>query len=130
MSTTVIGGRPRGYKRGGDAIEPDRDDLPSSPSRRDRPLLTIVALLGLAALIWLPRGLELDRAVTTDESIWLARSGNFYQALANGDLDETFQYAHPGVTTMWAGAVAIPAEGRHAFPISLTPRTRLTATMK
>ena len=73
-------------------------------------MLTIAALLGLALLVWLPRGLELDRAVTTDESIWLARSGNFYQALANGDLSDTFQYAHPGVTTMWAGAIAIRLE--------------------
>lgn len=48
--------------------------------------------------------------MTTDESIWLARSGNFYQALINGNFSETFQYAHPGVTTMWAGAIAIRLE--------------------
>ncbi len=88
----------------------DRDHAPSPPSGRVGQLLTVVAWLGLAALVWLPRGLQLDRAVTTDESIWLARSGNFYQALANGDLSKTFQYAHPGVTTMWAGAIAIRLE--------------------
>jgi len=32
-------------------------------------LLTLIALLGLAVLVWLPRGLELDRAVTTDAAV-------------------------------------------------------------
>jgi len=44
--------------------------------------------------------------VTTDEPIWLARSGNFYRAIRSGDFIHTYQMAQPGVMTMWAGAVA------------------------
>ncbi|HYN88639.1 MAG TPA: glycosyltransferase family 39 protein, partial [Ardenticatenaceae bacterium] len=60
-------------------------------------------LVVLAAAIWLPRGLALDRFVTTDEPRWLVRSANFYQALAHGDFVHTFQRHHPGVVTMWLG---------------------------
>src|SRR5688572_3806130 len=59
--------------------------------------------LGLALLLWLPRGLELDHFVAVDERSWLTRSGNFYLALASGDWAATFQRYHPGVTTMWLG---------------------------
>ncbi len=45
----------------------------------------------------------LDRFVTADEHAWLARSGNFYYALAHGDWAGTFQRHHPGVTVTWAG---------------------------
>ena len=56
----------------------------------------------LAALIWLPR-LALDRFVTADEHAWLARSGNFYRALAQGDFAAAFQRHHPGVTVTGRG---------------------------
>ncbi|GIV75678.1 MAG: hypothetical protein KatS3mg050_0072 [Litorilinea sp.] len=59
----------------------------------------------LALLIWLPRGLVLDRFVTADEHAWLTRSGNFYQALVRHDWANTFQRHHPGVTVTWAGAL-------------------------
>ncbi len=62
-----------------------------------------IAMALMALLIWLPRGLALDRFVTADEHAWLARSGNFYRALSRGDLAATFQRHHPGVTTTWAG---------------------------
>ena len=57
----------------------------------------------LALILWLPRGLALDRFVAVDERSWLTRSGNFYLALSRGDLVATFQRYHPGVTTMWLG---------------------------
>ena len=66
---------------------------------------TIVTGALLALAIWLPRGLALDRFVTADEHAWLTRSGNFYYALAHGDLAGTFQREHPGVTVTWAGLV-------------------------
>jgi hypothetical protein len=75
---------------------------PKTFSRAQRVLLT----LGLALLLWLPRGLLLDRFVAVDERSWMTRSGNFYLALATGDLASTYQYYHPGVTTMWLGALA------------------------
>src|SRR3972149_248484 len=63
-------------------------------------------LLALALVVvatWLPRGLALDRFVTTDEVLWLTRSGNFYYALTQRDYKNTYQREHPGVTVMWAG---------------------------
>ncbi len=71
---------------------------------RKFPTRDLLTLLLLAALLWLTRGVALDRYVTIDESKWVIRSGNFYHALATGQLEYTFQRAHPGVTVMWAGA--------------------------
>lgn len=65
----------------------------------------IFAILILA--IWLPRDLALDRFVSVDEPKWLARSGNFYLALAKGDLANTFTREHPGVTVTWAGMAGL-----------------------
>jgi hypothetical protein len=62
-------------------------------------LLLAFVLLAL----WLPRGLALDRFVTVDEPKWLMRSANFYNALARGNLKDTFQREHPGVMITWAG---------------------------
>jgi len=52
------------------------------------------------------RLLGLDRSVTTDEPFWLGRSANFYRALRTGEFVHTYQMAHPGILTMWAGAAA------------------------
>lgn len=73
-------------------------------SRRYRTTL-LLALVFLTA--WLPRRLAPDRFVTPDEKLWLARSANFYYALAHRDFVNTFQREHPGVTAMWAGATAL-----------------------
>ena len=72
---------------------------------RNSSTATILATVIIAILIWLPRGLALDRFVTADEHAWLARSGNFYRALANGDFAATFQRHHPGVVVTWAGTL-------------------------
>jgi len=69
-------------------------------------------LLALALVVvatWLPRGLALDRFVTTDEVLWLTRSGNFYYALTQRDYKNTYQREHPGVTVMWAGTLGFLA---------------------
>jgi len=65
----------------------------------------MIGALLLVALYLLPRLTNLDSLVTTDETLWLARSANFYGALWHGRLGDTFQFAHPGVTTMWTGMV-------------------------
>jgi hypothetical protein len=57
----------------------------------------------LAVTIWAVRGVALDRFVTADEHAWLARAGNLYRAISQGDWAGAFQQHHPGVTTMWAG---------------------------
>lgn len=67
--------------------------------------IRLLALVAVTAAFLLPRWLELDHMVTPDEPIWLARSANFYEALSSRDWPSTYQYAHPGVPVMWAGAV-------------------------
>lgn len=73
-------------------------------SKRKAHLWLIIALIFLAA--WVPRVFGLDQFVTPDERKWLARSANFYHAISHGDLANTFQREHPGVTVMWAGTLA------------------------
>lgn len=67
---------------------------------------TCAILLGLAALYMGPRLIGLDRLVTTDEPFWLGRSMDFFRALMTGEFGRTYQSAHPGVLTMWTGALA------------------------
>ncbi|RPI29382.1 MAG: phospholipid carrier-dependent glycosyltransferase [Chloroflexota bacterium] len=66
-------------------------------------LLEIVATFALILAIAIPRLLDLNQFVTTDERLWLDRSGKFYYALVHRDFAATFQKSHPGVTVMWAG---------------------------
>ncbi len=68
----------------------------------------LLALL-LVLLILAPRLPRLGQFVTPDERKWLARSANFYYALAHGDFANTFQREHPGVTVMWAGTLGFLA---------------------
>ena len=68
-------------------------------------LRTALILLLLFLAAWLPRVLALDTFVSTDERKWLARSGNFLLAISHGDLADTFQREHPGVTVMAAGSL-------------------------
>lgn len=72
------------------------------PDRKSRIGILIFAAVALS--LWLPRGLALNRFVTPDEPKWLARSANFFLALAQRDFAHTYQREHPGVTVMWAGA--------------------------
>ncbi len=67
---------------------------------------------GLLTAFLLTRFLALDRFATIDESKWMLRSANFYQALRHGDLINTFQSEHPGVTIMWAGTAGFVQEFR------------------
>ena len=45
----------------------------------------LVATVVIVLAVWLPRAFQLDHFVTIDESKWLVRSANFYQALTSGD---------------------------------------------
>ncbi len=72
---------------------------------RERRIITVLVIV-LTVLYLAVRLTELDRLVTTDEPLWLGRSANFYRALVSGELEYTYQKAHPGGLTMWAGAFA------------------------
>jgi 4-amino-4-deoxy-L-arabinose transferase-like glycosyltransferase len=80
------------------------EDWSGKPGGRSAGWVFWLSLLCLALAIAIPRRLGLNRPVTPDEHLWLARSANFFMALARGDLARTYQSEHPGVTVMWAGA--------------------------
>ncbi|MFM7174159.1 MAG: glycosyltransferase family 39 protein [Caldilinea sp.] len=63
----------------------------------------------LFCLLLLPRLPGLTLAVSPDEPKWLARSANFYYALAHHDWPSTFQIAHPGVSVMYVGMTSFLA---------------------
>ena len=63
-------------------------------------LVWLVALFGLALL---PR---LVYPVTWPLQ-WYSRSVAFYDALADGRFEDTFQQQHPGVTTMWVAGLGL-----------------------
>jgi 4-amino-4-deoxy-L-arabinose transferase-like glycosyltransferase len=62
--------------------------------------------IALAAAV--PRLPDLGGFLTVDEAnFWLMRSARFLAALERGDFAATALSTHPGVTTMWAGALGI-----------------------
>lgn len=85
------------------------------PPKQSLPPWYLALLLALLALI--PRTLHLDDFFTVDESFhWVWRVMHFMNALAKERWAQTDLTGHPGVTTMWLGAV-----GRTiAFAVGLT----------
>jgi hypothetical protein len=65
-------------------------------------LLTTVFLL----IAW-PRWRIVAQSATADETKWVARAANFSTAVREVNLANTYQSEHPGVTTMWAGALGM-----------------------
>ncbi|MFO7633930.1 MAG: glycosyltransferase family 39 protein, partial [Caldilinea sp.] len=76
----------------------------------NKSIAPILAGIILFALIVLPRIPGVDLAVSPDEPKWLARSANFYRALATQDWAGTFQVEHPGVTVMYTGMTSFLAQ--------------------
>ncbi len=88
--------------------------------------------LVIFTLALIPRLWQLDYFLMVDENLWYQRSAQFLQGLTGGDLSQTVQTGHPGVTTMWAGSVglalrylqsALPGEtlSRFAAKMVVTP---------
>ena len=69
--------------------------------------LVCLAILALAAL---PRLGQLEVPLTEDEPDWFERSARFARALREGDAESTFRTGHPGVTSMWLGALGMGLE--------------------
>jgi hypothetical protein len=69
-------------------------------------LRAICASLFLFLLALVPRALGLNVFLTPDERRWVDRSIRFLLALLDRDLWKT-SAGHPGVTTMWTGAIAL-----------------------
>ncbi len=84
--------------------------MPAYLSSTPKKSFLFFALLGIFLAVLLPRIFELDRFVTIDEPEWIYQGGNFYYALGQRDFAGTYRRNHPGVTTMWAGAVGFMIE--------------------
>lgn len=67
-----------------------------------------------------PRLVAPARFVTWDEPVWAERSLSFLKALFYDDPAGTFQREHPGVVTMWAGAVAAAMDDPQSRALSRT----------
>jgi hypothetical protein len=75
-------------------------------------------LLALFFVVWLPRIFTPSSFVGADEPAWAYRSLRFLGSLLTGDLTQTFQTGHPGVLTMWAGAIGAAAyQSGHDEPL-------------
>jgi 4-amino-4-deoxy-L-arabinose transferase-like glycosyltransferase len=69
--------------------------------------VTLAVLLGLIALILIPRLIGIDAFATIDEPYWLTAGSNFYYALGQREFANTVYDYHPAVTTMWIVAAAM-----------------------
>ena len=58
----------------------------------------------------LPRLAAIERYITPDELIWVYRSVNFREALRAGMWADTLLAGHPGVITMWLGALSMSVQ--------------------
>lgn len=71
-------------------------------------LVLIALVLFIVALALRLAGL--GAFLTPDENLWAARAAHFVTALSAGDWAATNITGHPGVTTMWAGALGLLAK--------------------
>ncbi len=71
-------------------------------------LVLIALVLFIVALALRLAGL--DAFLTPDENLWAARTAHFVTALGARDWAGTNLTGHPGVTTMWAGALGLLAK--------------------
>lgn len=89
------------------------DDIPfaqHAPRPRALPqvLRLCMMMLGLFTLALLPRAGAQGTFLTVDEAYhWFERATIFLQAVQTGNYAQTNQVGHPGVTTMWLGAIGL-----------------------
>ncbi|MFW9804954.1 MAG: glycosyltransferase family 39 protein, partial [Candidatus Thorarchaeota archaeon] len=60
--------------------------------------------------------MQLDYFLMVDENLWYERSVHFLQGLVTGNLAQTVQTGHPGVTTMWSGTIGLLVHYVQAAP--------------
>ena len=84
----------------------------------------------LAALLIVPRVIDLGTVLTVDEPLWQARAARFIEGIATGDPAKTFASGQPGVITMWLAGLATPwkslAASQAAVAMSVTIATLLS----
>ncbi|MFH1084874.1 MAG: hypothetical protein V1772_03835 [Chloroflexota bacterium] len=70
-------------------------------------LIELLLGAGLLALAWWLRAVQDSAFVTWDEPAWVYRSVQFLAALRRREWGATLIVGHPGVTTMWGGALSL-----------------------
>ncbi|MCD6519651.1 MAG: glycosyltransferase family 39 protein [Anaerolineae bacterium] len=70
-------------------------------------LLDVLLCLVLFVGAWLLRALSANAFITWDEPMWTYRSTKFLLALQEGRWRDTLLVGHPGVLTMWGGALGL-----------------------
>jgi len=102
-------------------------------------LFSIIITIGVFSLAAIPRLLQLDYFLMVDENLWYERSAHFLQGIVSGNLAETVQTGHPGVTTMWSGTIglllhyvqaALPDETLVQFAGRMTTTPATLATLR
>jgi 4-amino-4-deoxy-L-arabinose transferase-like glycosyltransferase len=78
----------------------------SSDKARNAVVSTAICVLIFLA-VWFSRAVAPDAIVTWDEPAWVYRSVKFLLALGRGDWKSTLLVGHPGVLTMWSGALSL-----------------------
>lgn len=68
---------------------------------------SLILILGLIALLAIPRLAAIDSFATIDEPYWLTAGSDFYYALGQRDFANTIYDYHPAVTTTWIVASAM-----------------------
>jgi 4-amino-4-deoxy-L-arabinose transferase-like glycosyltransferase len=58
-------------------------------------------------IAFIPRFMDLGNTIIADEQLWILRSKEFAKALMSTDMAGTHISNHPGVITMWLGAISI-----------------------
>ncbi len=61
----------------------------------------------ILVVTWVTRATAAHTFVTWDEPAWVYRSVHFLAALGRGDWAQTLLVGHPGVVTMWLGAMGL-----------------------
>ncbi len=79
----------------------------SSAKTRSAAIVDGAVSLALLLGVWFSRATAASTFVTWDEPAWVYRSVEFLLALSRGDLRGTLLVGHPGVVTMWAGALSL-----------------------
>ena len=76
-----------------------------------RKRLSVAFDVGFSLLLfvtsWALRAISASSFVTWDEPAWVYRSVKFLMALSRGDWAGTLLVGHPGVVTMWSGALSL-----------------------
>ncbi|MGM0399830.1 MAG: glycosyltransferase family 39 protein [Chloroflexota bacterium] len=75
--------------------------------RRLAVILDTLVSVAICAGMWISRATASNTFVTWDEPAWVYRSIKFLLALSRGDWTQTFLTGHPGVVTMWSGALGL-----------------------